>query len=261
VAEGEVVGTAVIFHGPARIDGTVTETLVVFDGRTEISGTVEGDVVVFNGEVTVRSGATIAGDLVTRATPTVESGATLGGQQRGISANLDAGDFGLVGRFLWWIGYTFSTLILGLLLLLTAPAIDHAILRAAREKTGASIGLGVLTFFLLPVVAVLLIVIVVTIPLGLFLLLALALLYTVGFVAAAHGLGRLLVKPPVSRFLAFLAGWGILRAIALVPFLGGAVWLLGSIFGLGLLMVAAHDARGQAPAGTVPPPPPLPVVE
>jgi len=61
VGEGDTVDTAVIFNGPASIEGTVTESLVVFNGRTEISGTVEGDVVVFNGSVTVRSGATVGG--------------------------------------------------------------------------------------------------------------------------------------------------------------------------------------------------------
>jgi len=41
-----------------------------------------------------------------------------------------------------------STLVLGLLLLLIAPALDGAIVRAFRQRTGASIGLGVAAFFL-----------------------------------------------------------------------------------------------------------------
>jgi hypothetical protein len=82
---------------------------------------------------------------------------------------------------------------------------------------GGSFGFGAAIFFLLPIAAVLLLVVVVTIPLGLFLLLALALLYTLGYVAGAHVLGRQLVKPPSSRFLAFLIGWMILRGIGLIP--------------------------------------------
>ena len=72
----------------------------------------------------------------------------------------------------------------------------------------------------------LLLVVVVTIPLGLFLLLALALLYTLGYVAGAHVLGRQLAKPPSSRFLAFLIGWMILRGIGLIPVLGGLAWVV-----------------------------------
>ena len=240
VAEGETVDTAVLFHGSATIDGTVTKSVVVFDGPTEISGHVQQDVFVFNGAVTVRSGAQIDGDLVTSETPNVESGATVAGQQQRISTRFDAGSFGVASRFAWWLGYSVSTLVLGLLLLLFAPRIDTAIIRAMRERTGASIGFGALTFCLLPIVAVLLLVTVVALPLGLFMLLALGLLYTVGYVAGAHAIGRLLVKAPTSRFLAFLVGWGILRVLGLAPVIGGLVWTLAAIFGLGVLWVASR---------------------
>ena len=259
VAEDESVQTAVVFHGPATIDGTVRESVVVFDGRAEISGTVDGDVVVFNGPVVVRSGATIGGDLITVETPTVEPDATIRGEQRGVQGRFDWADIGFAGRFAWWVGYSVSTLLLGLLLLLLAPAVDGAIVRVARERTGAAIGLGAAAFFLLPIAAVLFLVIVVAIPLGLFLLLALALLYTVGYVAAAHALGRRLVGPPTSRFLAFLAGWAILRGLGLIPVVGGLVWILASIFGLGVLWVAARRSASEPPATPEMPPMPSPV--
>jgi hypothetical protein len=256
VAEGDTVDTAVLFHGSAAIDGTVTKSVVVLDGPTEISGHVQQDVFVFNGAVTVLSGAQIDGDLVTSETPTVEQGATISGQQQRISTRFDAGAVGVASRFAWWLGYSISTLVRGLLLLLFAPRVDAAIVRAMRERTGASVGFGALVFFLLPIVAVLMLVIVVALPLGLFMLLALALLYTVGYVAGAHAIGRLVVKAPTSRFLAFLAGWAILRAIALVPVLGGLVWVLASIFGLGVLWVASRWAAGEpAPARAIPPAP------
>ena len=111
----------------------------------------------------------------------------------------------------------------------------------------------------LVIVAVLFLVIVVAIPLGLLILLALGLLYTVGYVAGAHALGRLLVNAPTNRFVAFLVGWGILRVIGLVPVLGGLAWTLLSIFGLGVLWVASRRAATapmQTPA--VPPVPPTP---
>jgi hypothetical protein len=36
-----------------------------------------------------------------------------------------------------------------------------------------------------------------------------------------HAIGRLLIKLPSSRFLAFLAGLAILRVLALIPVVGG----------------------------------------
>jgi hypothetical protein len=64
-------------------------------------------------------------------------------------------------------------------------------------------------------------------------------------VVGGLALGRLVVKEPTSRYLAFLAGWGALRVIALVPFLGGIAWLVGTVLGLGTLWVAARAPSGD----------------
>jgi hypothetical protein len=264
VPEGEFVGTAVIFNGDATVQGTVTESLVVFNGDVDVSGTVSDDVVAFNGRVLIRSGAEVGGDVVSRRAAVVERGATVGGEVKGISGRFDFEAWGWVSRYVWWFGYTVSTLILGLVLLALAPAADRALAESFRRRTGASFGFGALIFFVLPIVAVLLLVIVVAIPLGLFLLLGLALLYTVGYVAGAQVVGRLVVKEPRGRFPAFFAGWGILRGIALIPVAGGLVFILTSIVGLGAWVLAFRAAAGTgadlAPTDVPPvpaPPPPL----
>ena len=260
VPEGETVKTAVVFDGPVSIEGTVSETLVVFNGRTEISGTVGQDVVVFNGRVTVRSGAEVGGDLFSREDAEVEEGATVRGDVGAVPTKFDFEDTWFPGRIAWWIGYTVSTLVLGLLLFLFAPRLDDAIVGAFRNRRGASIGFGVALFFLIPIAAVLLLVTIVGIPLGLFVLLALALLYTVGYVTGAHALGRMLVKRSKSALPAFLAGLGILRLIAFVPILGGVTWLVASVVGLGILAVAARSRSSTAMAyepAAPPPPPPI----
>ena len=261
VPEGQTVGTAVIFNGDAIVQGTVTGSLVVFNGDVDVSGTVDDHVVAFNGRVVIRSGAAVGGDVASRRAAVIERGATIGGQVRGISGRFDFEAWGWVSRYVWWFGYTISTLILGLALLGFAPSADPALAEAFRRRTGGSFGFGALIFFVLPIVAVLLLVIVVAIPLGLFLLLGLALLYSIGYVAGAQVLGRLVVKEPRSRFVAFFAGWGILRAIALIPVLGGLAFMVSSIVGLGALLIAARAAPesgvGLAPPGVPPPPPPV----
>jgi hypothetical protein len=254
VPEGATVATAVIFNGDATIEGTVTESVVVFNGDVEISGTVGDDVVAFNGGVIVRSSAEVDGDIASRQPARIEDGATVRGAVQGITGRFDLEGLGWVGRYVWWIGYSISTLVLGLVLLLFAPGLDESLTDVFRRRMGGSFGFGAVIFFLLPVAAVLLLVVVVTIPLGLFLLLALALLYTLGYVAGAHVLGRKLVKTPSSRFLAFLIGWMILRGIGLIPVLGGLAWVVASIAGLGAVVLAA---RGSRPA-VVPPVPAIP---
>jgi hypothetical protein len=68
-------------------------------------------------------------------------------------------------------------------------------------------------------------------------------------------MGRLVLRPPRSRYVAFLVGWAILRVLALIPFVGGLLWVLASILGLGLLFVAG---RWGATVETAPQVPPMP---
>ena len=261
VPEGQSVATAVIFNGDATVLGTVTESLIVFNGDVDVSGSVGDNVVAFNGRVVIRSGAEVGGDVASRRTPVIERGATIGGQVKGITGRYDFATWGWISRYVWWFGYTVSTLILGLALLGLAPSADRALAEAFRRRTGGSFGFGALIFFVLPIVAALLLLIVVAIPLGLFLLLGLALLYTIGYVAGAHVVGRLVVKEPRGRFVAFFAGWGILRAIALIPVVGGLLFVLTSLVGLGALVIASRATGASADlaqAGVPPAPPPVP---
>ena len=262
VPEGETVGSITIFNGPARIDGTVRDTVVVFNGDTEISGTVGRDVVSFNGDVLIRSGAEVGGNLVTSSDPTIEQGATVRGDQQNVATRFDAEDFGLASRIAWWIGVTVSTLILGMLLVLFAPRAAESLEMIARDRLGSSIAWGVGLLILLPLVAIIALVTIVALPLGLALLAGLGLLYMVGYVAATYVVGRLIIKPPKSPYLAFLVGWVILRLLALIPVVGGLAWVLAAAWGLGLLAAAARR-EGTTPsreriAETPPPTPSLP---
>lgn len=260
IAAEDTVDAAVILDGPARVDGTVRETLVVLNGDAEISGTVQEDVVVLNGDVVVRSGAEIGGDLVTQSTPEVEEGATIRGDRTNVMTRFDfdvAGGF--AGRIWWWLAYSASVLILGLLLLAFAPRLFPAVREAATNGIGSSIGWGFGLFFLLPIGSVLLLITLVGIPLGLFTLLALAFLYTLGYVVAIIGLGSRLLRTTQSRFVAFLGGWVALRLLALIPFVGGWLWFLGSVWGLGLLAVAIRRGHAGDTAAPPQPMPPMPV--
>jgi hypothetical protein len=260
IDEGDTVDTAVIVDGPAQVDGIVRESLVVLNGDAEIAGTVEEDVIVFNGDVVVRSGAEIGGDLVTQSTPEVEEGATIRGDRTNVVTRFDFDvAAGFDERIWWWIGYSVSVLVLGLLVLAFAPRLFPAVREAATTGLGSSIGWGFGLFFLLPIGSVLLLITLVGIPLGIFTLLALAFLYTLGYVVAIIGLGSRLLRSTRSRFVAFLGGWVVLRLLALIPFVGGWLWFLGSVWGLGLLAVAIRRGHAGETAAPPQPTPPMPV--
>jgi hypothetical protein len=260
VATDETVDAAIIFDGPALVEGTVRESLVVFNGDTEIVGTVQQDVLVFNGDVVVRSGAEVGGDLVTQGTPEIEEGATIRGQRGTVVTRFDVDVVGFAGRFAWWVGYSVSVLILGLLLLAFAPQLAEAVRDVARDRLGSSIGWGAGLFFLLPIGSVLLLITVVGIPLGIFTLLALAFIYTLGYVVATVAVGGMIMRSSPSRWVIFLVGLVVLRLLALIPVVGGLLWFVASVWGLGLLAVAIRSRpTTEAIPGPVPPMPPAPI--
>jgi hypothetical protein len=265
VAPNETNSSIVIADGPVLIAGTVTGSVVAFHGPVTISGTVDGSVYSFSDRVTLLSGARVDGDIRSQKTAVIASDATVGGTVGGVDFS-KFNQAAWVSRYVWWFGVTVSTLLLGLLVLAFPERAQDA-LRTAAGRTWPSIGWGLIWFFALPIAAVILCVTIVGLPLGLAVLFALGLIYLIGYVAAAWWLGGVVARR-ASRFVAFLAGWGILRAAALIPFLAGALWTVATIFGLGLITIALWSRRSPAavvpaqampsPATAAPPPVPPP---
>ncbi len=253
VARDQHVGDVVIVNGPASVDGEVHGSLVVFNGNASVTGTVTEDVIVFNGTLTIARSARVGGDVVSRETPSVAPGATIRGSVRRLRSGEWVRSLSFLTRFVVWLAVSLSSLALGLLLILIGPRAIDAVGEAARASTGAAIGWGFLVFFGLPIGAIVALITLVGIPMGVGVLLALALLYSIGYVASAWVVGRLISRS-AGRVVTFLIGIGVLRAVALVPVLGGITWFLGAVFGLGALAVAAWRARAGGMA--VPPPPP-----
>jgi len=246
VPADEQVGDLVVFHGSSTVDGTVDGSLTAFDAPVTISGRVNGDVVAFNGRVELRSGANVTGDVVSQDDPVVASGATIGGATRRVQTNARWDGFAWAGRLAFWLAVSVSTLVVGLVLLWLVGRGAGRILEAGRTRIGASIGWGLLVFFGLPILAILALVTVVGIPLGVGVLAALGLIYALGYSASAWILGRSILRTPTAWVVAFLLGWAILRAVALIPILGGLVWFAAVVFGLGALMVAIWRSRAAA---------------
>ena len=124
-----------------------------------------------------------------------------------------------------------------------APRGADAVALAGRTSVGPAIGLGFAIAIGVPVAGVLLSISIVALPLGLATLFALVLMYGVGYVAGGYFLGRLILKEPRNRLLAFLVGWGILRVVGIVPVLGGLVSAAAMVYGLGCITVAVFRAR------------------
>jgi hypothetical protein len=249
VAEGETVDGVFVVDGRVRIAGTVDGDVFVVSGDTEISGEVTGDVTVISKPAVIDSGARIRGDLrYGDEKPEIASGAQIDGEisKEGWSDLRPAGWIGWAGWAVFWFALALSSLALGLLLLLIAPRAADAAYRQARRGAWESAAAGLAIFILLPVLAVLALATLVGLPLGLGLLLALLPLGAIAHVTTLWVVGRALLAPPRGRVVAFLAGWAIFSAIALVPFIGVLAWLAAIVFGLGVLGMALWRARSPA---------------
>ncbi len=271
VPRGLTVGEVVVFHGRAVVLGVSLGDVVVLDGPVTIAGQVSGSVIALNGPIRLAATASVRGDVLGAETVKVEQGATIGGDVRQDVAFTPRGSLSVLGALLGGAAIAFSTLLVGLLLLLLAPRGADRVASAARSAPLASVGWGIVLAIGLPLLAVLAAATILGLPLGLSLLLALAFVFLVGATWSIWSVGRALVREPRSRWLAFLAGWGIALAVSLVPYLNAAAWTVASIYGLGAMTVAVWRARGtggrhrsgyvEIPETEPAPPPPAPPPE
>jgi cytoskeletal protein CcmA (bactofilin family) len=245
--DGVVTDDVFVGKGDLRVNGRVTGGVLVGDGDATITGRVGGDVISMGGRVIVQDGASVGGDVVSRREPRVASGATVQGDVKRL--NLSSLFSGLLITFLilLWIAVTISVAILGLLFVLLFPrGADAAVV--ASWRIWPSLGWGALVGIVGPIIGAAVLFTIVGIPLGIGIFSALTVLGPLGYVTASISLGRKMVKGTSTgaRIGAFFAGFGILRAVALIPGIGFIVWFVASLFGLGALTIAAWRA-GHAP--------------
>ena len=276
VATDEVVnGPVVSFDGPVTVNGTVNGRVFVGDGRVTIRGHVTGsvlvvhgdvlitgrvgdDVVALDGRVTTRDGARVTGDVKSRNGRTSRRAPSPVTSRSSTSRTCSAGSCSCSSIYLW-IAVTLSVALLGFLFVLLFPRAADATAAAGR-RFWPTVGWGALIGIVGPILAVLVLVTIVGIPFGLGMLSALNVLAPLGYVASSLILGRLMVKGTSTggRIGAFFAGFGILRAAALIPAIGAIVWVLVCIYGLGALTQAAWRAGRGSPAEPAPEPSPEP---
>jgi hypothetical protein len=230
-----------VASGDVLIRGTVDGDVMVADGDVTIRGEVTGDVLTIAGQAILGRRAQVGGDLtyVDKA-PRVTPGAKVDGETKRYKADKLTGPLG-IAAIGFWLAVGISIFVIGLLLLLLAPRAGDAVAATARAKPLACIGVGILVAILLPIIAVAALVTLLGAPLGVVLLLLLIPLGAIGYATAALAIGRRIVKG--ARIPAFLVGLIILRVLALIPFAGGLIGLLATIFGLGVLFLAMLRAR------------------
>jgi hypothetical protein len=238
IPKGQQVHGIVIFGGSLSVEGTVNGPIMAVGAPVTISGRVYGNVIALKGPLKLLDGAVVTGDVRSRYQPIVDPGATV----RGVTGAMSSG-FGWIWRLLSWLAVSVSLLVFGLFLLWLAGASANGISQVGRGAVRACIGWGALLFFGLPILALIANLTVVGLPLGLGLFAALGLIYATAYCASAWIIGRRIVGETTGRVASFLAGWALLRVLALIPIVHILVFVAAAIYGLGALLVTFRRAR------------------
>jgi hypothetical protein len=236
-----------------RIAGRATGDVVSVSGPVRVTGRVDGDLIAVSDRAFLDPTARVGGDLrYGDERPVLAPGASVGGTVSNEDWADAANGWGWVSALWWWLAVSVSTLIVGALLVWLAPGALYAAERAVREHLGATVGWGVAIAIGVPLLAILALVTLVGIPFGVALLLAAIPVLLLAYATTVWIVGRRVLRNrSTSPWAALLAGWGIMRVLALIPVAGALVGLAATVVGLGALAVALWQARTPgAPTAT-----------
>lgn len=266
-----VIGGSVTVTRGGRVEGD----LLIWGGNADIAGLVEGDVMVWGGTVTLRASAVVEGDLfIAGGRLDRQPGATVKGEVRHQTALGNLRFFGL-RAFPWsipftsppperWgdgsrvlsfffnlfrIGFTaVGAAVIGLLVMILLPEPTQRVRTVAEEQPIASIGVGLLTLIVMPLLMLLLTITICLIPLAVVLGLTLLVAALYGWIALGLLIGERLmellqVEKPLP-LVAVLVGTLLISLLTAIPCFGWLIGFLGGSWGLGAVVLSRGGARG-----------------
>lgn len=254
------------FGGVVRIEGLVERDVRGRSFRTVVTGEVGGDIDVATQRFEVGETATIGGDVLYRSPSDA-------------SISPDAEIVGTVTRLPAQSNFVYGLIlslanVVGLLAFLVAGIVVLLIARGTGSRaTGAiitnpirSLLYGIVAVLVTPVVIVLLGATLVGLPLAVFLAMLLVAAIVVGPVPAVAALGNRIMFRRGGLFGAFIVGALLWRlGIWLIPVVGGFLYLIALVWGVGAWITGAIASRRQdeiplallpasmVPAGGIPP--------
>jgi len=253
---GKIGGSLTIFGETVSLDGELGRDLLAYDAFTNLDGSIGGGMYLRGGNLTIGPTAKIAGKALFEGQrgykPRVSPQAKLASPLE-VHVLESHPEHTAARTIMWKIIWTAAVFLFGLVLFSLWPKFSDDAVRSA-DRYGASLGLGVLVLFGLPIAAIIACVTVVGLVLGLTTLLAwlLVLLFAAQLIVGAwlgeKLIGRAIGTPALVGRMAL--GLVIIRVLAAVPHLGIWVRFAVVLWGMGALSLAAYRrfAPGAAPA-------------
>jgi cytoskeletal protein CcmA (bactofilin family) len=262
---GKVGGSITTFVNTLAIDGRVGRDVLAFVNETAIAGRIGGGIQAQGNTLKFNSGAQVDGTVKFKGNkpPDVSSDAKLATPV--VFTQLEHHKpYQDSGFYVWRVIWAAASILFGLVLFQLLPNFARATVDSA-ERYGASVGLGVLVFFGVPIAALIACITVVGVMIGIstFILWLTALFcahIVVGAVVGQWLMGH--TRETWQLIGRMVVGVILIRVVEMIPFFGGWVKFAVLLWGMGAISLAIYRHFTPAHTATVPGspvmPPPLP---
>ena len=248
-SQARVGRDASLFGEALTMSGQVGRDIVGGGNSMVMSGVAGRNIKAAGDHLTLESTAKIGGNVIytSRNQPDAKPGASISGSvERHDPPQEHTEPQDPFSRYLAGPLFGFSALLLvGLAGLLVAPGVLEANSAALRRRPLASLGLGLLGLFAIPVIAIMLFFTIIGALLGFVLLLTWMLALFGAFIVASYCTGQLLVEKlgwtRWRRVLTLALGLIVLIVLSALPYIGGMVIFLAIAWGMGAKIIWLHS--------------------
>lgn len=255
-----VKGDLIAAGGKVTVDSDVGGKVIAAGGAVEMNGSVGTNLILAGGEVNVRNGTTVGRDALLSG-GTVTNAGTINGalrisgsnvQNTGTAATTEienpedrkeetgAGGWSWVSAVLGLL-MALGFLIIGLLLITLFPGAATALEGTIRSSPLITLIIGVGGLIGGGIIFLLLLISIIGIPLALLVGLLLAAATTLSGLVTSLALGTWLggmLKMTSAPWILFIIGFVLLNLLQMIPILGGLIWLIALLLGIGAIFSA-----------------------
>jgi hypothetical protein len=236
------------FGGVLRVEGTVVRDVRGRTVRTVIDGDVGGDIDIATQKFEVGDAASVGGDIQYRSQvdASISSGAQISGTVKRLptQSNFIYGVILALANIIGFLGF----IVVGVVALFVARGSGSRAAGAVITNPIKTLLWGLGAVIALPVVTVLLAATLVGLPLALLLVMVMVAGLIIGPVPAITALGNRILFRRGGLLGAFVVGAILWRlAIWLIPLVGGVLFVIALVWGVGAWIVGMLAARNDEP--------------
>jgi len=247
--------------------GEVKNKVVVGGGNLTLEPTavVNGDLNIFGGSLDRKEGAVVRGVIERNGNANVRWNWTYP-----MIAPFNGGGHFWDGVFGWFFRNLVNTLALaalGALIIVFLPTQLNQVAAVAQKSAAPSLGVGCLTWLVIPPLMILFIVTCLGIPLSFVLGIAFVAAIVLGWIAISVIVGERLLNAFKAKnivpILSLIVGSVALWLITSLPILGALIWLFAATLAVGAVVLTRFGTRSypsSVPASVVPAPPVAPSI-